>query len=46
MPSRPTSYQMPRQQEIRNPLFNRILMLTRPAHQLALLYTRLQQYPV
>lgn len=38
------SYQMPRQQEIRNPLFHRILMPAAPAHKLALLYTRLQQH--
>jgi hypothetical protein len=40
------SDQMPRQQKVRNPLLHRILVLTRPTHQFALLYTRLQQYPV
>lgn len=37
---------MPRQQEIRNPLLDRILMPTAPTHELAFLYTRLQQHAV
>jgi hypothetical protein len=47
-PSPPPSHlhQMRRQQEIRNPLLNRILMPTIPTHQLPLPYTRLQQYPM
>ena len=39
-------HQMPRQQEIRNPLFDRILVPAAPAHQLALLYARFQQHAV
>ena len=37
---------MPWQQEIRNPLLNRILMPTAPTHQFALLNTCLQQHAV
>lgn len=36
-------HQMPRQQKIRNPLLHRVLVPAAPAHQLALLYARLQQ---
>jgi hypothetical protein len=44
LPYTPSSHQMPWQQEIRNPLFNRILVPTAPTHQLPLLYARLQQH--
>jgi hypothetical protein len=38
------SHQMPRQEEIRNPLLDLVLMPTAPTHQPALLYTRLEQH--
>jgi hypothetical protein len=43
-PQIPHLNQMPRQQKIRNTLFNRIFMSTRPTHQFPLLYTRLEQH--
>lgn len=37
---------MSRQQKVRNPLFDCILMPTAPTHQLSLLYARLEEYAV